>query len=151
MNIIDLNKEFHMAIWGGRGTNYAKLAELVEAGADVNSRGHREVPLSDHKTALAQAIHMENYGLFVFLLDLGADVNFLTRQSGSLPLHYAVSCHKNPAVFVGTLLAHGADPHLETLPYNESAYQMAHRMGREKAVQIISEMCPLHPLHPLHS
>jgi hypothetical protein len=143
MSAIDLNKEFHKVVNGGLGTDYARLAELVEAGADVNSRGHRDVPGSDYTTALAQSIFRENYGLFVFLLDLGADVNYLTRQSGSLPLHKAVYCHKNPAIFVTELLARGADPHLRSLPYNESPYEMARRLGRGEASVVISEMCPL--------
>jgi ankyrin repeat protein len=143
MSAIDLNKEFHKAVWGGNGKDYTRLAELVEAGADVNSQGHRDVPGSDYTTALGQAISAENYGLFVFLLDLGADVNQLTRQSGSLPLHKAVGCYKNPAIFVTELLARGADPHLRTLPYNESAYELARRLGRDKAVAVISEMCEM--------
>ncbi len=148
MSAIDLNKEFHISVNGGLGTDYARLAELVEAGADVNSRGHRNVPVSDYSTALSQAMFRENYGLFSFLLDLGADVNYMTRESGSLPLHRAVSLYGtrlygNPQIFVEALLARGADPHLRSLPYNESAYELAQRLRRYKSVEVINQMCPL--------
>lgn len=126
----DVNKLFHKAIYGGRGNDFAEIAKLVvEDGADINSRGHRHVPLSDHKTALRQAISMDNLGLVTFLIDLGADVNYLTRGSGWLPLHSAVAEHNNLPI-IKILLEHGADPTMRSDRDYETPMEMAHRLKR---------------------
>ena len=104
-----LNTEFHRAVWDGHGSDYAKIANLLEAGADVNSYAPDNVPAANYQTALAQAILSNNFGLAVFLIDAGADVNQLTRQSGWFPLHCAITRWNLP--MASMLLAHGADPH----------------------------------------
>lgn len=119
----NLNKEFHLSINGGRGNDYAKLVELIEKGADVNSRGPRDVPLSDYKSALAQAIFVQNYGLVSFLIDLGADINQLTRRSGWFPLHCVVASYYSGQMGLAIaeiLLAHGANPYLS--PRQDTGY-----------------------------
>lgn len=132
----DVNKLFHKAICGGRGTDFAEIAKLVvEDGADINSRGHRYVPLSDHKTALRQAIGVGNYGLIIFLIDLGADVNQLTRNSGWLPLHSAVAEHNNLTT-IETLLIHGADPTMKSNVDYETPIEMALRLKRNDAYEL---------------
>lgn len=132
----DVNKLFHKAIYGGRGTDFAEIAKLVvEDEADINSRGHRHVPLSDHKTALRQAIGVDNHGLILFLIDLGADVNQLTRGSGWLPLHCAVAEHNNLNI-IETLLIYGADPTMKSDVDFETPIEMALRLKRYDAYEL---------------
>ena len=140
----DLNKEFHIAINGGRGNDYAKLVELVELGANVNERATYGVPVADHRSALSQAIIMQNYGLVSFLIDLGADVNQLTRGSGWFPLHCAVATHysgKTGLVIAETLLAHGANPYLSPRKTtgkgdDETALEFAIRLNKPEMVSL---------------
>ena len=75
---------------------------LIEAGADVESRGHcGQTPL--HRAAI------EGHApVITELIKAGADVN-ATDNDGWAPLHYAV--HFGDEDCVALLLAHGADVH----------------------------------------
>lgn len=143
----DLNKEFHTLLDGGRGKDYAKLVELVQLGANVNERAPYSVPVADYRSALAQAVRMHNYGLVCFLIDLGADVNQLTRLSGWFPLHCAVSSYYSEPmglVIAEKLLAHGADPYLSPLQTtgkgdNETPLEFAIRLNKPEMVRLFLE------------
>jgi hypothetical protein len=123
----NMNTAFHRSVWGGCGTDYAELATLVGDGADVNSYAPVGVPHGNYRTALAQGIFAHNSGLVIFLIEMGANVNQLTRQSGWFPLHCAVAC--NDRTMCDLLLRYGADPHAR-YEDSETPLEMATRMRR---------------------
>jgi hypothetical protein len=128
-----LNTAFHRTVFGGYGADYAQLTALIEQGADVNSYSPSSVPFGDYRTALAQAIRVNNYGLSVFLIEMGANVNQITRGSGWFPLHCAVAAYSDSSIsrkMIGMLLGYGADP-LRRCPHsNETPIEMALRLKK---------------------
>ena len=106
-NSEELNRAFHISVCGGLGTDFARLAELVGDGADVNSYAPYGAANGNYQTALGQAVDVNNYGLAMFLIDMGADVNRLTHRSGQFPLHCAIG--RRNRTMIRTLLCHGAD------------------------------------------
>lgn len=83
-----------------RNANQNRLQYLVEHGADVNERNHR-----DGSTLMSAAAFHGQAQIVKYLLDQGADVN-ASNADGNTPLHVAAFlCRKD---IVQLLLDHGA-------------------------------------------
>ena len=77
------------------------LAELIEAGADINVRG------SDGSTALVAAVSKRERRFALFLIDAGANLD-LANNFGDTALHWAASTQD--LVLIEALVAAGANP-----------------------------------------
>jgi ankyrin repeat protein len=110
-----------------KNTDINALRELLEDGADVNTRQ------PDGATALHWAVHRGNQEMVQLLTAAGADLN-ARNELGVSPI--SVACANGEGVIVKILVDAGADAHA-ALGTGESALMTCSRTGSREGVQAL--------------
>ena len=124
-----------------KGAHLAVVEMLLEAEADVNARTTNSGSTALHLAAAA----FNGAPVVAALLDGGADANAREASAGQTPLMFAAA--SNRAVSVEELLAHGADPALQTVVMDVPTRVAQDRRGHRELERILEfiEGCGLEP------
>jgi len=106
------------------------IADLLEAGADVNRKGMQQ-------TALQAASHSGYAKIVVQLLNAGADPNLTTEYMSPAPLTSAI--HQRNYEMVDQLLEAGADPNIQDADDRTPLWHARHsrRRGKNRMIHML--------------
>jgi len=124
-------------MWAAYRGDLAMVKTLVAAGADVNMEGMIGTPLE-------QAAWNDCYETSKYLLDHGANPNYVSHMDTFTALHWAASTEDPDARMVNLLLSHGANPNMgggdsvdAFLSVDQTPLMLARRRGETPIVKAL--------------
>jgi ankyrin repeat protein len=124
-------------MWAAYRGDLPMMKALIAAGADINAEGMLGTPLE-------QAAWNDCFDTSKFLLDHGANPNYVSHFDTYTALHWASSTEQPDARMVNLLLAHGANPNVgggdsidAFLSVDQTPLMIARRRGETSVVKAL--------------
>lgn len=124
-------------MWAAYRGDVPMIKVLLAAGADINGEGMFGTPLE-------QAAWHDCFDAAKYLLEHGANPNYVSHFDTYTALHWACSTEQSDARIVNLLLAHGANPNLgggdsidAFLSVDQTPLMLARRRGETPIVQAL--------------
>jgi len=124
-------------MWAAYRGDVSMIKTLIAAGADVNAEGMLGTPLE-------QAAWNDCFDTCKYLLDRGANPNYVSHFDTFTALHWASSTEESDARMVNLLLSHGANPNVgggdsvdAFLSVDQTPLMLARRRGETPVVKAL--------------